>query len=106
MVPKQTDNEMVLLVSMTLYICQPLGKGRQSALLENCECLQTLMLDDTLSESLHALLFMHVKDVMKNLLNPLSAKHNNAEFANTVDPDETAHNEPSHQDLQCLPFSL
>ena len=29
-----------------------------------------------------------------------------AEFANTVDPDETAHNEPSHQDLQCLPFSL
>ena len=28
-----------------------------------------------------------------------------AEFANTVDPDETAHNEPSHLDLQCLPSS-
>ena len=26
-----------------------------------------------------------------------------AEFANTADPDETAHNEPSHLDLQCLP---
>ena len=30
-----------------------------------------------------------------------------AEFANTVDPDETAHSEahgePSHLDLQCLP---
>ena len=25
--------------------------------------------------------------------------------ANKVDPDETAHNEPSHQDLHCLPFS-
>ena len=25
------------------------------------------------------------------------------EFANTADPDERAHNEPSHQDLQCLP---
>ena len=29
-----------------------------------------------------------------------------AAFANTVDPDETAHNEPSHLDLQCLPASL
>ena len=27
-----------------------------------------------------------------------------AEFANTVDPDETAHNEPSYLDLQCLNF--
>ena len=26
-----------------------------------------------------------------------------AEFANTADPDETGHNEPSHLDLQCLP---
>ena len=25
-------------------------------------------------------------------------------FAKSVDPDETAHNEPSHQDLCCLPF--
>ena len=29
-----------------------------------------------------------------------------AEFANAVDPDETAHNEPSHLDLKCLPYSL
>ena len=29
-----------------------------------------------------------------------------AEFANTVDTDETAHNEPLRQDLQCLPPSL
>ena len=29
-----------------------------------------------------------------------------AEFANTVDPDETAHNEPSHLDPQCLPCRL
>ena len=29
-----------------------------------------------------------------------------AEFANTVDPDETAHYEPSHLDLQCLPSSF
>ena len=25
-------------------------------------------------------------------------------FANSVEPDETAHNEPSHQDLHCLQF--
>ena len=29
-----------------------------------------------------------------------------AEFANSVDPDEAAHNDLSHLDLQCLPFSL
>ena len=29
------------------------------------------------------------------------------EFANSIDPDEVAHqNEPPHQDLHCLPFSL
>ena len=27
-------------------------------------------------------------------------------FANSVDPDETARNEPSHQDLHCLPFGF
>ena len=27
-------------------------------------------------------------------------------FVNSVDPDETAHNEPSHQDLRCLIFSI
>ena len=29
-----------------------------------------------------------------------------AGFANPADPDETAHNELSHLDLQCLPSSL
>ena len=29
-----------------------------------------------------------------------------AEFANTLDPDEMAHYEPSHIGLQCLPSSL
>ena len=27
-------------------------------------------------------------------------------FANTVDPDEVAHDGPSHLDLHCLPSSL
>ena len=36
----------------------------------------------------------------------LSAWHNKTDTcANSVDPDETTRrNEPSHQDLQCLPF--
>ena len=29
-----------------------------------------------------------------------------AEFANTAVPDETAYNEPSHLDLQCLPSKV
>ena len=29
-----------------------------------------------------------------------------AEFANSVDLDEVAHNEPPHLDLYCLPSSL
>ena len=29
-----------------------------------------------------------------------------AEFANSVDLDEVAHNEPPHLDLHCLPTSL
>ena len=28
------------------------------------------------------------------------------EFANSIAPDEVAHNEPPHQDLHCLPSSL
>ena len=34
-----------------------------------------------------------------------SLQTNTDTFANSADPDETAHNEPSHQDLQCLPCS-
>ena len=29
-----------------------------------------------------------------------------AEFASAADPDESAHNEPPHQDLQCLSSGL
>ena len=29
-----------------------------------------------------------------------------AEFANNIDLDEVAHNEPPHLDLHCLPSSL
>ena len=29
-----------------------------------------------------------------------------ADFANSIDLDEVAHNEPSHLDLHCLPCSL
>ena len=36
-----------------------------------------------------------------NLFNPVAKT---ATFANNVDPDEMAHDEPSHQDLHCLPF--
>ena len=36
-------------------------------------------------------------------VNPFSPAEQTV-FANNVDPDETAHNEPSHQDLHCLPF--
>ena len=30
-----------------------------------------------------------------------STRDENTEFANSVDPDEVAHNEPPHQDLHC-----
>ena len=33
-----------------------------------------------------------------------SLQTNTDTFANSADPDETAHNETSHQDLYCLPF--
>ena len=37
-------------------------------------------------------------------LNPFSTAEENNCSANSVDPSETAHHEPSHQDLHCLPF--
>ena len=39
-------------------------------------------------------------------LTPKAPNTTIAEFANTVDPDEMAHIEPSHLDLQCLPSSI
>ena len=38
-------------------------------------------------------------------LNPSSSADQTHICANSVDPDETARHEPSHQDLHCLPFS-
>ena len=49
------------------------------------------------------------KDIDKSMLAFLTLKAPNtkiANFANTVDPDETAHYEPSHLDLQCMTSSL
>ena len=41
----------------------------------------------------------------KTLTFNLSTLQTNTEtYANSADPDETARNEPSHQDLHCLPF--
>ena len=34
----------------------------------------------------------------------INPQTNTDAFANSVDPDEMAHNEPSHQDLHYLPF--
>ena len=34
------------------------------------------------------------------------AEAKEAEFANSADLDEVAHNEPPHLDLHCLPISL
>ena len=40
------------------------------------------------------------------LFHILSARDKVVESANSVDPDEVAHDEPPHQDLHCLPYSL
>ena len=40
------------------------------------------------------------------IINTLSARDENNEFANSIDLDEVAHNEPPHLDLHFLPFSL
>ena len=40
------------------------------------------------------------------MFNSLTTSDENTEFANSVDLDEMAHNEPPHLDLRCLPSSL
>ena len=45
-------------------------------------------------------------DVEKMLVNFLHSETKIAKFANSVDLDEVAHNEPPHLDLHCLPSSL
>ena len=46
------------------------------------------------------------KEEKKTLLTRKAPNTTIADFANTVDTNEIAHNEPSHLDLQCLPTSL
>ena len=46
----------------------------------------------------HAMLFSRI--------NPFIHANKPDIFANSVDTDETARNEPSHQDLRCLPFNF
>ena len=41
---------------------------------------------------------------MKEFLTLSAQQASTDAYANSVDPDEMAHNEPSHQDLHCLPF--
>ena len=40
------------------------------------------------------------------VINSLTTRDEIAEFANSVDIDEVAHNEPPHLDLHCLPSNL
>ena len=44
--------------------------------------------------------------VVKGVLTLKAPKFKIVESANSVDPDEVAHNEPPHLDLLCLPFCL
>ena len=44
--------------------------------------------------------------VIQPELNSLWTSDKIAEFANSVDLNEVAHNEPPHLDLHCLPSSL
>ena len=53
-------------------------------------CLQRLSADDTGRQRVKVLTLKAPNTTI-------------AEFANTADPDETAHKEPSHLDLLCLP---
>ena len=47
----------------------------------------------------------NVTGLISNMfINFLALKTMTDTFSNSADPDETAHNEPSHQDLLCLQF--
>ena len=47
----------------------------------------------------------HPHSMMKTLTIPTLLTKTDI-FANSVDPNEMAHNESSHHDLQCLPFCV
>ena len=45
-----------------------------------------------------------LKDLIEFFLTILSLQIKLNNCANSADPDETARDEPSHQDLHCLPY--
>ena len=49
-------------------------------------------------------LLSHLHKYLKTILYPYSPADQNIYFANSIDPDETAQIEPSHQDLNCSLF--
>ena len=59
-------------------------------------------------ESLHELVKVRVTGLFfnGNLNLTLKVSEKIVAFANSVDPDEVAHNEPPYQDLHCFPSSL
>ena len=46
------------------------------------------------------------ENVGPHILTPYVSETKIADFANCIDLDEVAHNEPPHLDLNCLPSSL
>ena len=56
-----------------------------------------------LSQSLYAIyLFLAIEDLLDSYVPAMKL----AKFANSIDLDEVAHNEPPHLYLHCLPSSL
>ena len=51
-------------------------------------------------------IFIQFAGFNSNLLNTQCPRMKIVEFANSLDPDEMAHNEPLHLNLHCLPSSL
>ena len=58
--------------------------------------------------SLYNLLKFFCGDLYFHYENPQSTenKKKTTAFANSIDPDEVAHNEPPHLDLHCFPCNL
>ena len=51
-------------------------------------------------------IFCQISSVSQQCFNSSTIETKIAQFANSVDLDEVAHNEPPHLDLHCLPSSL
>ena len=68
-----------------------------------------MMLKTTIQKALTAMKVMAIiMDIVANAgtctLTQSTRQTKTYIYANSVDPDETARREPSHQDLYCLPF--